>query len=68
MRVEQKLTGKEYLEKFDLAYLDSVIELFNRSGAFLDNHLKKTPDKYTFVSAIFKILEKIFNATEGLND
>lgn len=48
--------------------MDSIVELFNRSGAFLDTMLKKNPDKFGFVDASFKILNKIHDETEGTND
>ena len=55
--------------------MDSIIELFNRAGAFLDQQLKKEgkdkdnkkpgPKRFEFVEKSFAILEKIWKETEG---
>jgi len=52
--------------------MDSIIELFNRAGAFLDLQLKKESKdnkkgtkRFEFVEKSFVILEKIWKETEG---
>lgn len=59
MQVNLNYTGIEYIEKLGLAQMDSIIELFNRSGAFLDVLYHKNKDKFSFVEKCFQILERI---------